>query len=210
MEPEFWHNRWSTDRIAFHEGHPNALLTENFYRLSLEPHSRLFLPLCGKTTDISWLLKLGYRIAGAELSRSAIEQLFDDLDLAPEIVGIDGMLHFKAPLIDIFVGDIFDLTTERLGAVDAVYDRAALVALPSEMRQQYATHLARLTARARQLLICFEYDQNLTEGPPFSVTREEVTRLYGDMYDLHHLVTIEVEGGLKGVCPATETAWLLQ
>lgn len=210
MEPEFWHNRWTTDRIAFHEGHPNALLTENFYRLALEPHSRLFLPLCGKTTDISWLLKLGYRIAGAELSRTAIEQLFDELGLTPEIVSLDQILHFRAPLIDIFVGNIFDLNAETLGRVDAVYDRAALVALPSEMRQRYATHLARLTDKARQLLICFEYDQSLVDGPPFSVDREEVARLYGNLYDLRHLVTTEIEGGLKSACPATETAWLLQ
>jgi len=96
-----------------------------------------------------------------------------------------------------------------LGPVDAVYDRAALVALPADVRQRYAAHLIEIIATAPQLLICYEYDQTLQAGPPFSVDREELHRHYRESYRLTLLDSADVAGGLKGKCPAKENVWLL-
>jgi len=178
--------------------------------LSLAKGRRIFLPLCGKTRDISWLLSNGYRVAGAELSQLAIEQLFMDLGLQPDISGIGKVQLWSATHIDIFVGDIFALSREQLGPVDAVYDRAALVAMPETMRPHYTAHLTKLTNNAPQLLICYHYDQRLMDGPPFSISDEEVNRYYRGSYDLRLLVSADVPGGLKGKCPAKEQVWLLR
>jgi thiopurine S-methyltransferase len=97
-----------------------------------------------------------------------------------------------------------------LGPVDAVYDRAALVALPASMRDRYIAHLTSITAKAPQLLICYEYDQSAMEGPPFSITGEEVLRYYAATYDAKLLASAEVPGGLKGKCSAKEHVWLLR
>jgi thiopurine S-methyltransferase len=97
-----------------------------------------------------------------------------------------------------------------LGRVDAIYDRAALVALPETMRGRYVGHLIEIIDRASQLLISYDYDQSLVDGPPFSVSNEEVNRLYRDSYDLTPLASVEVVGGLKGKCPARENVWLLK
>src|ERR1700733_8099165 len=109
MDEQFWHRRWELNEIGFHEGKANALLVAHFGALSLADGSRVFLPLCGKTIDIHFLLSRGYRVAGAELSRIAIEQLFAELDVTPEIADVGSMSRYSAPGIDIFVGDIFDL-----------------------------------------------------------------------------------------------------
>jgi thiopurine S-methyltransferase len=210
MEPNFWLNRWERNEIGFHEGQANALLVRHFDALALKPGDRVFLPLCGKTRDIHWLLSKGCRVAGAELSRIAIEQLFAELAVAPTITAVGKLQRYSADGIDIFVGDIFNLSRAALGPVDAIYDRAALVAFPPAMQVRYAPHMIEITARAPQLLICFEYDQSLVDGPPFSTDAAEVNRLYKDTYALSPLETVNVPGGLKGKCPAQETIWVLR
>src|SRR5699024_8207116 len=127
---------------------------KHFGDLSLPKGSRLFLPLCGKTLDIHWLLAEGYRVAGAELSSIAVAELFAELGVTPSEMQHGSLSHYQADQIDIFQGDIFELTADLLGPVDAVYDRAALVALPEGLRQQYAQHLVKITHRAPQLLLC--------------------------------------------------------
>ena len=104
--------------------------------------------MCCKTRDIAWLLTNGYCVAGAELSKIAIVQLFAELGVEPKISSVGKLEHYSATNIDIFVGDIFDLSSNLLGPVDAIYDRPALVALPLEMRKQYTKHLMQITNNA--------------------------------------------------------------
>ena len=210
MEPSFWHQRWEKNEIAFHESKANPILVKHFNQLSLAKGSRVFVPLCGKTLDISWLLSNGYRVAGAELSQIAIEQLFMELGLQPEISTVGEVEQWSANRLNIFVGDIFALSRKMLGPVDAIYDRAALVAFPEEMRNRYAVHLTEITGKAPQLLVCYDYDQSLMQGPPFSIRNEEVHRHYADHYEVTLIASTEVPSGLKGKCAATENVWLLR
>lgn len=210
MEASFWHQRWGKGEIGFHEKEVNPLLCKYFGNLHLAQGARVFLPLCGKTRDIAWLLANGYQVAGAELSELAIRQLFAELGLVPDLCKVGNLLRYQANNISIFVGDIFDMTAELLGPIAAIYDRAALVALPLEMRNRYAPHLAAITSSAPQLLITFEYDQQQMAGPPFSITADEVKRHYSAPYQVIAAETRDVAGGMKGKIPATETVWLLQ
>lgn len=210
MDADFWHQRWQRGEIAFHEGRANPLLVAHFGVLRLTPGARLFLPLCGKTRDIGWLLERGFRIVGAELSELAIEALFEELGLEPEINAAGTSIRYRARHIDVFVGDVFELSSDLLGRVDAVYDRAALVAMPAGTRAAYAAHITLLSAAAPQLLISYEYDQSKMPGPPFSVDTEELLRLYGATYDLRLVECTPVENGLKGQVAATQSMWLFQ
>ena len=210
MDKKFWHQRWEQGEIGFHESQVNPALVDHLGRLNLAKGARLFLPLCGKTLDIAWLLEQGYRIAGVELSPLAINELFQALDLAPEITPVGKLTRYSTANMDIWVGDIFDLSSSMLGAVDAVYDRAALVALPEEMRQRYAVHLVVLTHGAPQLLITYEYDQSLYDGPPFSVCEKELMQHYGNNYQLKQVAHDEIAGGFKGKVVAALSTWLLQ
>jgi thiopurine S-methyltransferase len=210
MDASFWHQRWEKNEIAFHQTKANPLLVEYFHQLSLAKGNRIFVPLCGKTLDISWLLSNGHCVAGAELSQIAIEQLFMELGVQPTISGVGEVDQWSAKDIDIFVGDIFAVSRKILGPVDAVYDRAALVAFPEEMRNRYTAHLTEITDKAPQLLITYDYDQNAMEGPPFSVSNEEVKRHYRVNYDVTLIASADVPGGLKGKCAAKENVWLLK
>ena len=210
MDSKFWHQRWEKNEIAFHEGKANPLLVKHLSELSIAKGGRILVPLCGKTLDISWLLSKNYRVAGAELSQIAIEQLFTELGMQPEISAMGEVEQWSAKHLDIFVGDIFALSRKMLGPVDAIYDRAALVAFPEDMRSRYTAHLREITGKAPQLLICYDYDQRLMDGPPFSVSNEEVKQHYAANYDVRLLASVDVAGGLKGKCPAKENVWRLQ
>ena len=209
MDTNFWHQRWQSNEIGFHESQANSLLVSNLNALCLAQSDRVFLPLCGKTLDIAWLLSMGYRVAGVELSELAVMQLFDALAIDPVITNTGDLKHYSATGLDIFSGDIFQLDRNILGAVEAVYDRAALVALPQAMRHQYSQHVIAMTANARQLVITFEYDQSAMNGPPFSISYEELNQHYKNNYEITPLASAMVEGGLKGICDASENAWLL-
>lgn len=210
MQHDFWHQKWEKNEIGFHLPEANPLLVKHFTTLNLQQDARVFLPLCGKTLDIAWLLAQGYHVVGAELSALAIEDLFNSLNLTPTITKLGSITHYSATNIDMLVGDIFKVTPAMLGNVDAVYDRAALVALPEEMRKTYTAHLMALTQHAPQLLICFEYDQNLHAGPPFSICADEVKQHYQSAYDLTLLASEVMPDGLKGQYPATEQVWRLK
>lgn len=210
MEASFWHQIWAEGDIAFHNKKAHPFLIEHLAKLQLVNNSRVFLPLCGKTRDIAWLLSQGYQVVGAELSEFAICELFEELGLQPQVIQEGAFKRYQSPDIDIWVGNIFDIKAADIGQVDAIYDRAALVALPLKMRPLYSAHLITLSQGAAQLLITFEYEQQQLDGPPFSITEPELLTHYAASYHIKRIVNKDVAGGLKGLVSAIETLWLLQ
>lgn len=213
MEHDFWHLKWQKNEIGFHLPQAHPLLVKHLPSLELDADKRIFLPLCGKTRDIAWLLAQGYRVVGAELSSIAVAALFEELKVGQGIVAqreTRGTLEYwYAECLEIYTGDVLQLNAAMLGKVDAIYDRAALVALPAQMRRAYARHIQEISAAAPQLLICFEYDQSLLAGPPFSIDTRELALHYGENYALKLLEKVAVDGGLKGQTPADECVWLI-
>ena len=210
MDAEFWHQKWQNNQIGFHRDTVNPFLVDYIEHLSLKGGQILFLPLCGKTLDIAWLLSKGYQVVGIELHEPAVIELFEDLGVEPEITFVRNLKHYHHACVSIYVGDLFDLTQEDLGSIDAVYDRAAIVALPEPIRAQYAQHIVTVSGLASQLLINYEYDQAVVNGPPFSVSNDELKMHYSQHYTMTLLHHCDVDGGMKGQCPAIENVWLLQ
>lgn len=209
MDHEFWQKRWRQNEIGFHEGKENRLLSRSIHRLPLKPGDRIFVPLCGKAEDLDWLMAQGFRVTGIELHQAAVEEVFQRMGLDPEVTGSDGLTRFKTDTVELFAGDFFQLNSDLLGHVDAIYDRAALVALPREMRKAYSQHLMTLTNGAPQLLICFDYDQSRMDGPPFSVSETEIRELYGNRYRQERAAMVDISGPLSQRCSGSEIAWLL-
>lgn len=208
MEPEHWHRVWSDNQLGFHQPAGNPMLQRWFPELALATGSRVLVPLCGKTPDLAWLAAQGFEVVGAELSEVAVRDFFAERDVDPTISNMRGITKYAVDGVEILVGDLFEVDAEMVGPVDAVYDRAALVALPADMRTAYAKHLLAISGHAPQLLVTFEYDQEMMAGPPFSVGVDEVARLYARAYRRKRLGEEPVPDGLRGV-PAQECAWLL-
>ncbi|OUJ12838.1 thiopurine S-methyltransferase [Acetobacter okinawensis] len=210
MDAEFWLAKWKRNETGFHALHPHPALVTYFSGLCAVRGGCVFVPLCGKSLDIHWLLKNNYRVIGVELSHLAVEQLFAELGIHPVISHLPaGVVVFEGVNIRVFVADIFALTPDMLGPVDIVYDRAALVALPAPMAARYARHLTQLTKCADQFLVCVEYDQERLSGPPFAVMAQDVERYYAQDYTIASIDRSPVANGIKGKEPGYEHIWFL-
>ena len=89
-------------------------------------------------------------------------------------------MHFAAGAYEIVCGDAFALPATLLSGCAGVLDRAAVIALPPDLRRRYAdTTYARLPGGCRGLMITLEYPQREKQGPPFSVDAADVHALFG-------------------------------
>jgi len=193
MQTEFWLERWERGEIGFHLDDINPYLRQYWPQLQVPAGSRVLVPLCGKSLDLLWLRDQGYRVAGVELSRLAVEAFFQEAGLVPEVTVIGELQHYAAGDIEVFCGDFFALTTAHVPDIVAVYDRASLIALPPGLRVRYAHHLATLAGKsAVSLLITMAYPQSEMPGPPFAVSEDEVRQLYDDLAQVQPLAVFDV------------------
>jgi len=193
MQHEFWLERWKQNQIGFHQQEVNPHLQHYWPRFPASQGDKIFVPLCGKSNDLLWLLGMGYHVVGVELSPLAVESFFSENDLKTKIKRKGNFWVSEINGLQIFCGDFFALQPADLGHVKVVYDRAALVALPVDMRIKYVSSLSALLSTNTQiLLIAFDYPQHEMQGPPFSVPGEEVERLFGSWCDLELLGSTDV------------------
>jgi thiopurine S-methyltransferase len=172
MTTDYWLERWRDGRIGFHLADVNPLLVE--HSAVLVEATRVLVPLCGKSADLEWLVTHGYQVVGVELVELAAQSFFAERGLAPVRREDGDFVVYEHGNLAIWVGDFFATTGAQLGTFDAAYDRAAMIALPVELRNRYALHLQQLlTPKARLLLVTLHFD--VPGGPPFSVPPEEVS-----------------------------------
>ncbi|MBD3670090.1 MAG: thiopurine S-methyltransferase [Gammaproteobacteria bacterium] len=193
MDTEFWHGKWQQNEIGFHQSEINQHLMKHWATLAIPEGATVFVPLCGKSLDLLWLLDKGYRVIGVELSPIAVEDFFNENGIAFEVSEEGPFYVYRHDELTIYMGDFFDLTREQLDDVEVIYDRAALVALPAEMRERYAEHLCKMAPDNEDvLLVTMEYEQAEMSGPPFSVSETEVHDLFANKYDIHSLERFDV------------------
>ncbi|QXH48385.1 thiopurine S-methyltransferase [Pseudomonas xanthosomatis] len=174
MEPTFWHKRWADNQIGFHQAQVNPYLQAHWPALGLAPGARVLVPLCGKSLDLAWLAGQGHRVMGVELSRRAVEDFFAEHGLTAQVARRGAFEVWSSGDVELWCGDIFALRAEDVAGCTGLYDRAALIALPPEMRQQYLALLGELLPACKGLLVTLDYNQALIDGPPFSVADDEV------------------------------------
>lgn len=195
MEPKFWQERWARNQIGFHLPEVNPYLQRHWSTLALDDGAKVLVPLCGKSLDLIWLASQGHRVLGVELSEQAVEAFFSEQGLAPRISRRGEFKVYQAGEIEVWCGDFFTLDADALGDCAALYDRAALIALPPLMRAQYTEHLNTFLAKGCQgLLITLDYDQTQKAGPPFAVTDDEVKMLLGMHWALEVLEERDILG----------------
>ncbi|MBD1554903.1 thiopurine S-methyltransferase [Pseudomonas typographi] len=191
MQPGFWTARWERQQIGFHSAHPNPQLCAHWPMMA-RAGSRVLVPLCGKSVDMAWLAARGHRVVGVELSAIAVQAFFAEQGLAYTCHAQGSFNLYRSGAIEIWQGDFFELATEHIGHCTALYDRAALIALPPAMRKAYVEHLQQLLpAGCLGLMLSLEYAQEKIPGPPFSVLPAEVQALYGPGWALQTLACID-------------------
>lgn len=216
MERSDWAERWDEGQIGFHQAATSHFLARHADRVwGAGPLGRVYVPLCGKTLDMVALAERATEVVGVEFVAQAVHEFFDERGLEPSVERqADGVTRFRAGPYTLYVADLFVLTADRLGPLDAVFDRASLVALDGPTRVRYADHMrAVLPPGARTLLITFDYDQDQMPGPPFSVSHEEVHTLFGEGFEVELLDTrdlLDEQFRARGLTRMRESAFALR
>jgi len=217
MDAEFWKERWQARQIGFNLPNPHEYLVCHGAPLWQEGGAHVLVPLCGKSIDMAYLAKQGARVTGAELVESAAHEFFQDVGVPAQVTDTNGRrcLDSAGISVRILVSNFFDLRSDDLGLLTGGYDRAALVALPPDLRERYVSHLLELLPPgASLLLVTMEYDQSLMGGPPFAVLPDEVARLFSDCQSIKSVASdsiLEQEPRFaqRGLSALRETAYLI-
>ncbi len=149
-----------------------------------EPAPRVLLPLCGKSVDLPWLAAQGARVVGIDVADKARIDLMAEqgLALSPRVDAAPPFAVHADERLEFWCGDLFALDPERHGRFDAIFDRAALIALPRERRANYArTLVAALRDGGRLLLVGIDFEGPSELGPPFHIPRAEAAALFADL-----------------------------
>ncbi|MEI8611912.1 thiopurine S-methyltransferase [Enterovibrio sp. Hal110] len=177
MDQEFWHGRWAENRIGFHLTETNPLLVKYWPALSPTRDQSVLVPMCGKSVDLSWLASNHNNVVGVELSDIAVRGFFAEHLYTPLVTQISGSHKlYEFDELSVYSGDFF---TAPLSTYPLIYDRAALIAMPESLREQYVSHLLSLLASGGKiLLVTLDYPQDEMSGPPFSVNADAVKALF--------------------------------
>lgn len=190
-----WEDRWKNKRIGFHLADVNDVLKDHIEKLlpkkdeeELEKvctNRRVFVPLCGKTVDMPFLVPMADEVVGVEGIRQALEEFAEEqADLKVESKGIEGGFErFKGEKITLLRGDYFALDDSKTGGkFGVIYDRASIVAIDPELREKYVKIIGKLIAPGgRMLLVVLERrgeEEAMKMGPPHSIPEATARELF--------------------------------
>jgi thiopurine S-methyltransferase len=189
VHPDFWHERWRTGRIGFHQPEVDHNLARHWRAIETSLHAgdRVFVPLCGKSLDLVWLRERGAEVMGVDISDLALQAFCLEQGVPARRRTRQPFEVYEARALELWSGDFFALRPQDLAGVRAVYDRGALVSFAPDLRRGYALHMAGLTEHGTQtLLVALEYPQGEMDGPPFALDDAMIEGLYA----AHHRVEV--------------------
>jgi len=192
MKPSFWQKCWQRNTLGFHQETVHPFIEQFLLPQLTTATQHVFVPLCGKSLDMLWFAKR-MKVSGAELSEIACRSFFQERELPYQEDQYDSFNVFSFENIKLWQGDFFKLSPKSIEKNDWIYDRAAIIALPQEMQQQYAQHLSRFISDNTTLfLISLEFPQEELEGPPFSIPSSKIKQLFSH-YEVNCIAENELE-----------------
>ena len=183
-----WLHFWENNETNWHSDTTTQELVEYFELFELEPGDKVFVPLCGKSLDMIYIVNQGFSVVGVEVSEFGIRQFFKENDLKYTVTKVGDFDLYSSENLEIYCGDFFSLTSKHLNNVKAVLDRKSLIALEPDLRQKYVKHLNDIiSVGVRILLVTLQYPQHQMSGPPFSVDKSEVESLFSMTFESREL-----------------------
>jgi thiopurine S-methyltransferase len=186
-----WLDHWKRGDIAFHLSIVNPMLEKYWHQLNIASDCTVLVPLSGKSLDLLWLANRGHQVIGVELSEIACEAFFSENKLAYNKQKINNFICYYNHKIKLFCGDFFALTSDLLPDITAVYDRAALIALPDELRTRYAKHLTQLMTTDSQMLLIVYESNDIIQGPPYPLSHQEIKNYYKNQFQISELARLQ-------------------
>lgn len=187
MSNKIWKSMWKHNQFQFHQPIINPLLQQYLPQLQLSANDDILVPLCGKSLDMDLLIDSGYHVIGIELSKIAIQAYFDARNIKPQHEKKGQFIRWWHNDIEIWCGDIFNLTDNDISHVKTLYDCASLTALPSESRPHYVQHFYEKLSKQSQILLITTESADEHQLESASMIDSEVQSLYENYYQIELL-----------------------
>ena len=185
QEQQQWWVRWQEGRIGFHLPDVNPLLIRHVHSLATDTHpnerSCILVPLCGKSKDLIWLQSHFHKVIGVELVPQAVEAFFEENQITPTYSLKDSFTTYLHGNLALLQGDIFQMSSKYLEdhPIQAIFDRASLIALPDKLRKNYVALLRSLgSCNTKLLLVTLAYEEGMISGPPHSIPENKIFELF--------------------------------
>jgi thiopurine S-methyltransferase len=96
--------------------------------------------------NILWLREQGHELVGVEICQLAVEAFFAESGLQASVTKHGAFNIHQTEGLRLYCRDFFQMTSEDMAGVSAVFDRASLIALPPSMRSAYVAHMQTILA----------------------------------------------------------------
>ena len=159
---DFWEERYARREDGWDLGRPSPPLVD-FVEATPPPRGRVAVPGCGRGHDARFLARHGYDVTGFDFSPAAVTAA----EKIAKLEKVDVTFEQR---------DIFGLAADSTHAFDGVWEYTCYCAIDPRRRDAYVETLARIVRPGGWLLACFFPLRSVTAGPPFPVSRAEVTR----------------------------------
>lgn len=184
-----WHKESVHPMLRKYGGRFNFSLNDN--ENGQQQQMKVLVPLCGKTVDMHFLAKQDSvsQVFGVDGVIKALTEFSDEnpeleIKAVNELTKTGSYQQLVGNSISLLKGDFFALNEDDSdGKVDAVWDRASMVAIKPTLRKFYVETIGRVVKPGGSiLLVTFDRrvgtDEAKSAGPPFSINEEEVRNLY--------------------------------
>lgn len=206
-----WKQSWNDGKTGFHLSNTNPSLEQ--YAHLFDEELTILVPLCGKTLDMHYLHHRNHAVIGIELVPQAIKSFFQEWGVVPKV----HHNRFSHERITVINSNIFAVQSQDIPTIDGIFDRAALVALPTNIRTQYATHLLSLLKDGGTLLlITYDMPRPQDLGPPFAVRQHDVPHLFKRassvelLKEIHNTPQDEPRLITRGIAWSKEHIWRIR
>jgi thiopurine S-methyltransferase len=191
---ETWDWLWKNGGTPWVTESVHPLLSEYIDQLTLgRANCRTFVPLCGNTIDLKWLVEQGHRVVGLEVSETAILQFFERCGWEQEVKQLEGIENGKLYTacdgrLQIYQCDMFAVSKDILGSFNCVWDRGSLGAISPDTRKGYVEIISSIVADdGRILLEVIEHEGTGNfHGPPYSLKEQDIANLLSNGFYFKH------------------------
>ncbi|KAL7644769.1 UNVERIFIED_CONTAM: hypothetical protein RMT77_004582 [Armadillidium vulgare] len=194
-----WETLWSKNTAPWHQKEICPFLLKNSSNLNFTSPKRVFIPLCGKASELKWFYDQGFEVVGVELIPIPVENFFMEQNLTFKIRELPWAKVYESldQRIKIYVADIFSVEPEEVGKFDVIWARGDYTTVKIAEREKYSKLMKQLCKEKFLYFLCtlqFEVPVGRHDTPPRPISHEETRKLYSDWCKVD---LIEEEDGLK-------------